>query len=57
MGWKNTIDKSELDEVIKSYEAVSTEVKCLIVELKIKITKDRIEVISAIPTEVIQNEA
>ena len=52
-----TTDKTELDEVIKSYEAVSTEVKCLIVELKIRITKDRIEVLTAIPTKVIQNEA
>ena len=50
------MDKSELEDVIKIYEAVSTEVKELIVELKIKITKDKIEVLTAIPTEVIQNE-
>ena len=50
------MDKSELEDVIKIYEVVSTEVKCLVVELKIRITKDRIEVLTAIPTEVIQNE-
>ena len=49
------MDKSELEDIIKVYETVSSEVSCLILELKLKFTNEKIEVLTAKPIEVLQN--
>ena len=45
------IDRTELDDIVKVFESISEEVKVLKVELVIIITNNKIEVLSATPTE------
>ncbi len=56
MGWKNTINRDELDEIIKTYTIVAEEVKELKVTLIILFKDNKIEVLEAIPSEVITRE-
>ena len=50
------MDKTELEAVIKVYETVSAEVKELKVTLIILFKDNKIEVLEAIPSEVITRE-
>ena len=50
------MDKTELEAVIKIYETVSAEVKELKVTLIILFKNNKIEVLEAIPSEVITRE-
>ena len=53
---QNTINRDELDEIIKTYTIVAEEVKELKVTLIILFKDNKIEVLEAIPGEVITRE-
>ena len=45
------IDRTELDDIVKVFESISEEVKVLKIEMVVVITNNKIEVLSATPTE------
>ena len=45
------IDRTELDDIVKVFESISEEVKVLKVKMVVVITNNKIEVLSATPTE------